>query len=200
MTETFTFRRAPLRAATGWRLEGDLLIGPPECPVPRCALTEIEAAVFVDMSVQFMRLRRLDLIGPSGPFRIAINARRGLPPDDPDRAAHRALCQAVATRLAERAPDLPVRIGESGGLRRVWFGIGLLSLLTGLGIGAAALATGVRSDRLVGMAVPLAALAVFGGMLLHRYAPWRKQAEIPVSALPALLAALDTAKAPSRGI
>lgn len=187
MTEGFAFRPAPLRGPQEWHLDGDLLTG----PQGSFDLATVEEANFVDMKIQLMRMRRLDLAGPRGLFRVAINSRLGLPGDHPDRASHRALCQAVASRLARRAPDLPVRIGEGGRLRKVWFGIGGMSLLMGLGIGLAALATGVESDRLVGMAVPLVVLAVFGGVTMNAHAPWRKRPEIPVSALPALLDALD---------
>ncbi|WP_323771044.1 hypothetical protein [Antarctobacter sp.] len=196
MTEAFTFRLGPIGKTVTWRLEGDLLTG----PHGTCDLSGIETAGFVDTTVQLMRMRRLDLKGPSGVCRISINTRRGLPPDDPNRAAHSALCRRVADRLSARAPDLTVTLGESGAMRALWFGIGVLSLVMGLGIGGAALATGVSSDRLVGMIAPVAVLALFGGVLMHRHAPWRKQPDIPVSELPALLDLLDPPKAPDRDV
>lgn len=187
LTERFSFKPAPLRAATEWRLEGDQLSG----PQGSLDLGTVDQATLVDMKVQLMRMRRLDLSSPAGMIRIAINSRLGLPGTHPDRAAHRALCRAVAERLAERAPDLPVRSGEGGRLRAVWFGIGLLALVMGLGIGIAALATGVASDRITGMVLPLVVLVLFGAYTMYGHAPWRQRPTLPVSALPALLDSID---------
>lgn len=187
LTETYSFRPAPLRGPQDWHLDGDTLTGPPGT----LDLSTVGQATLVDTRIQLMRMRRLDLTAPSGLIGIAINSRLGLPGDHPDRAAHRALCQAVARRMAHHAPDLPVRIGEGGRLRMVWFGIGVLALVMGLGLGIAALATGVDADRLVGMVVPVAALALFGAVIMHGHAPWRRRPEAPVSTLPALLDGLD---------
>ncbi len=187
LAETYRFCPAPLRGPQDWQLDGDILTGP-QGPLD---LSTVDQATLVDSKVQLMRLRRLDLTAPSGLIRITINSRLGLPADHPDRAAHRALCSAVAERLARHAPDLPVRIGETGKLRMVWFGIGVLALVMGLGIGIAALATGVETDRLVGMVVPVAVLTLFGAVTLHSYAPWRRSPELPVATLPALLETLD---------
>ncbi|WP_089276907.1 hypothetical protein [Antarctobacter heliothermus] len=196
MTEDFTFRLAPIGKTVTWRLEGDLLTG----PQGTCDLTGIETANFVDTTVQLIRMRRLDLRGASGLCRISVNTRLGLPPDDPNRAAHRALCRRVSEHLSSRAPDLPVKIGEAGAIRALWFGIGVLSLVMGLGIGIAALATGVSSDRLLGMIVPVTLLALFGAVLMHRHALWRTPLEIPVSALPAIVDLLDLPKAPDQRV
>ncbi|MBV6635677.1 MAG: hypothetical protein KI788_07215 [Mameliella sp.] len=187
MTETYSFRPAPLRGPQDWQLDGDTLTG----PQGTLDLSTVDQATLVDSKVQLTRMRRLDLTTPSGLIRIAINSRLGLPGDHPDRAAHRTLCSAVAERLARHAPDLPVRIGETGRLSMVWFGIGVLALVMGPGLGIAALATGVDADRLVGMVVPVAALALFGAVIMHGHAPWRRRPEVPVSTLPALLERLD---------
>lgn len=189
LAETFSFRPAPLRGPRDWRLEGGLLQGPDGA----CDLAQVTGARFVEMVVRGIRMRRLDLSGPEGLTRIAINSAEGLPPGDPDRAAHRALCVAVCQRLAERAPDLPVTLGESGAIRRVWFGIGILSLLMGPGIGIAALSTGVSGDRLAAIVLPVAMLGLLGLYLMTSFNPWRKLPEVPVSGLPALLEAMDGA-------
>lgn len=196
LTEVFTFRPAPLRAAQDWRLDGNTLT----FPRGSYDLAEVEDAVFVDSRIQFMRLRRLDLTGPAGLCRIAINTRLGLSADDPNRAAHRALCQAVARQLAKRAPDPPVKLGETGGMRILWFCIGMMALVFSFGLGAAALATGVSSDRLAGMVVPLLVLALFGGVIVWRHALWRKLPQTPVSALPGLLDAMDGSTSPAQDV
>lgn len=189
MTEEFSFRPAPLRQAVEWRLDGDALEGPDGS----FDLSRIERATFVETPIRGMRMRRLDLGGTEGVCRIAINSTRGLPPEDPDRAAHQDLCRAVAARLADRAPDLPVTIGERGAIRAIWFGLGVVSLLAGLGLGVGALASGLSGDRLIGAAVPLVLLTLLGGLLMSGCNPWRKPPQIPVEALPALL---DTLEAP----
>lgn len=196
MAEDFAFRLAPIGKTVNWRLEGDLLTG----PHGTCDLTEIETAAFVESTVQLMRMRRLELCGPSGLCRISINTRLGLSPKNADRAAHRALCRRVAEHLSRRAPDLPVTLGETGAIKALWFGVGGLSFFMGLGIAVAALASGVSSDRWPGMIVPLIALVLLGGWLMHRYALWRKPVEIPVSALPTLVDLLDQPKVPDQNL
>ncbi|SMX43236.1 hypothetical protein [Maliponia aquimaris] len=187
MADRWSFRPAALRARAEWRLDGDVLTG----PQGRGDLGQVERAVFVETILRGTRMRRLDLVGPEGLTRIALNCSALLPPDDPDRAAHRALCLAVARRLAERTPDLPVALAETGAVRALWFGIGVMSMLAGPGIGIAALASGVSTDRLPAMAFPVLLLGALGAVLMWSNQPWKTAPTVPVSVLPKLIEAMD---------
>lgn len=187
LADRWSFRPALLRAPAEWRLDGDVLTG----PQGRRDLGQVERAVFVETMLRGTRMRRLDLVGPEGLTRIALNIGAGRPVDDPDRAAHRALCMAVATRLAARAPDLPVALAETGAVRALWFGIGVLALLAGPGIGITALATGVSADRLGAVAFPALMLGALGAVLMWSNQPWKTPPTVPVSILPKVIEAMD---------
>lgn len=193
--EVYSFRPAPLRGPQDWRLEeGRRLIGP-DGP---CDLSGVARARFIDSTMRGLRMRRLDLIGPDGLMcRIALNSRKGLPPQDPDRAAHRALCLDVLRTLTAQTPDLPVALKETGALRVLWFGIGLLALIAGPGIAIAAVATGVDADRLIPMLVPVLLLGAFGAFIAWTHAPWRKVPSLPVSIMPTIIETMDGVAPPT---
>jgi hypothetical protein len=54
------------------------------------------------------------------------------------------------------------------------FAIGIAAILLGAGIFAAALASGVSTDRLIAAAMPMGLLALIGAVTAFANSPWRK--------------------------
>ncbi|MEC3862260.1 hypothetical protein VK792_13280 [Mesobacterium sp. TK19101] len=185
--ESFSFRPAPLRAQVTYRLEPGLLHG----PHGTLELSNVTRAALVDHVIRGQRMRRLDLYTGKRVVHIGLNRDASLPVTDSDRAAHHALCRALATHLAENTPDLPVAIGETGGARWAMFAIGASSLLFSLGILIAAAVSGISGDRMAAAALPMLMLAGLGVLLIQGNAPWKKQPTLPATLLPAMIDALD---------
>ncbi|KUF11204.1 hypothetical protein [Pseudoponticoccus marisrubri] len=189
MAEVFSFRPASLRGAVDWRLEGDRLLTPEGWR----DLSTLQGARLVQSTVRGILLRRLDLSFPEGRTRIAINVPRSAGPEQPDRRAHLALCRAIAAQLAKHQPQLPVHLGEGGRVRWVMFGMGAVSVLIALAIFFGALASGVSTDRLIGAAIPVGLLVLFGGAVMATTVPWAARPACTATELPARLARWDDA-------
>lgn len=181
----YSFKPALLCGAQDWVLDETILTGPAR-PID---LRDVTRAVWVERVIRRNRFTRLDLHDNEGRISIAITTQTGQDRDDPDRAAHRGLCRAVAGVLAELEPDLPVVVGEYGRAALAMFVIGALTLLAGIALPLLALATGVSGGKLAGAAVPIMMLLAMGGVFAWTNRPWKPEATIPAAALPALLLA-----------
>lgn len=141
----------------------------------RLAWPDISRAAFVEHTIRGSRLSRIDLITAKDAQKVSLSrttyAARSM--SDPDYVSFLSAVGAIATRLGEVAPDLPVTIGEYGRSRLAMFIVGALCLIGGVGIGIAALADG-RGDRLMGEAMtPLALMILVGIFYSWKHAPWR---------------------------
>ena len=187
----WSFKPALLRAAQDWRLNGTKLDG----PGGHIDLSNVEKAAFVDQAMKGHRFTRLDLMESDRTLSISITSpASGVP--DPDREEFFAVLLAVAQVLADRQPGLPVAIGEYGRTALIMFSIGVLSLLFGLGIGFAALASGLSGERLGAAAVPVLLLVAFGGTLGWARRPWKPALQISAASLPLIFEAYSGAAQP----
>jgi hypothetical protein len=108
--------------------------------------------------------------------------------NDPDYIAYRAIVAAIAGRLAEISPDLPVTVSEYGRARKSIFIIGILSI-GGSGGLAALTISGGRAALLGEAFTPVALLSVLGLALAWGNAPWRPRVSVPVVAFARALGA-----------
>ena len=187
MTERFRFRPAPLRPAQDWLIDGALIEGPSGAIL----LHEITGLRISETRVQATLLRSVQLWHSGGHTRISVNLPRRAGPGHPDYDAYSALLTRIADRVARYNPEMQVEIGESRGVLLAFFLIGLVSLLFGLGIAGLAMVTGLSGDRMAAAAVPMLAMIALGLVVMQSNIPWRSPLRLPVTHLPAMLAALD---------
>jgi hypothetical protein len=192
LTDLVLFRPAPLRGVQEWALKGTVL----HAPDGRLELSQVRQARLVDKVIYGSRMRRLDLKTASGTTRIALSISRFAGHQESNLTAHLGLMRAVARRLAVIRPDLSVEIGESGGARLIMFGIGLVTLLSAVGMIVAMLMTGLSTDRMAAAAVPMLMLLALGALLVKANHPWRTLPSVPVATLDAVLDGLVGADAP----
>ncbi|MFV1876333.1 hypothetical protein [Nioella sp.] len=104
----------------------------------------------------------------------------GFAPGDP---AIPELMKTVLTELASARPGMSVQVGAGKGMEWTMFVIGVVSVLLGLGILGAALASGISTARLMGAALPILLLGLVGYFLMVAYKPWRDVPPVPVEQL-----------------
>lgn len=151
----------------------------------RVRYADIVSVRYVDQSVRHSVMRRVDVAHGEELFRVALNGSPGMDPTAPPLSEFYGACAALAAAIAVQRPELEVEIGESRGMRRLWFGMGLFAVLLAVGILVLALATGVASSKLVGGALPLALLALFGALIAHANRPWQPLPKLPVGLMAA---------------
>lgn len=149
--------------------------------------SDIAGAAVVCLAVKGYQMRRLDLLDDDGRRLRSLSCTSPTavrPDEDTNAAAHIELMVAVLDRLAGRDPDMSVQFGEYGRYRHAIFAVGVVSLLGGLGLGLAAVMTGVATDKLAAAAVPVLLLSLLGATLVRNNAPWTP----PITVSPALMA------------
>lgn len=185
LAEVFSFRPALLRRVADWHIAGHTLTGPDG----DCDLRSVTRLRWVNHRIADSRMTRLDLESPTGTTQIALNIGSAAGDDDPDRAAHLALCASVAQLLASHNSALPVYLGDSPGAQWAMFAVGLLTLAGGLGLAIAIGISGLSSDRLSAVAMPVLLLIGLGAFIVKANGPWRKPVQISVEGLTKVLAA-----------
>lgn len=155
----------------------------------RVDYADITALNHVAQSIDKKLFKRLDLHVGDRVHRIAINASFRTRRDDPQRSAFRRVISDVAGAISDARPDLQVLIGERGRAGTAMFGIGIACLVFAVGIGIAAVATGVSTDRFAEASVPLGIMAVFGGLVAWNYRPWRPHLHLPIATFAAAMKA-----------
>lgn len=185
MAEVFSFRPALLRGVADWQIAGHTLTGPDG----DCDLRSVTQLRWVNHMIVDSRMTRLDLIAPAGTTQIAINIGAAADEDDPDRTAHKALCSRVAQTLAGHNSALPVYLGESPGAQWAMFAVGLFTLAGGLGLAVAVGVSGLSSDRIGAVAMPVLLLIGLGAFIVKANGPWRKPVQISVQGLAKILTA-----------
>lgn len=175
----FRIRPAPIRAEQSFTLENGVLSGPGW----QLPLNDVTDAIFVSYRAYGRMIWRLDLKQADITRRINTNlpAQGGAVTEE--FAAFHGLVSALVAALDARQPGFQVGFGEHGIARHAIFGIGLISVLGGAGIGVAALSGG-RGEA---AAVPVLLLMFFGAMLIRANAPWQKPPRIDAGLLPPLL-------------
>lgn len=184
LAKQFSFRPALLRGVSDWQIAGHTLTG----PTGDCDLTTVTQLRWVNHRIGDNQMLRLDLRTRHGSTQIALNIAANTGQDDPDRKAHLALCSEVAQTLAAQNPALIVFLGESTGARWAMFAVGLFTLSGGLGLAVAIGITGVSSDRLGAVTMPVLMLIGLGAFLIKANGPWRKPLKTNVSTLTKILA------------
>ncbi len=181
----YAFKPAALRAPIRYELEAAQLR---EAGGWEIALNEVTAAAFATQVMKGTRFVRLDLwVGETRRSLSYSGAAAGWTAD-PDARTFLELARDTLDALAGLRPDLDVALGAAGGPRLAMFGIGIVAIVIGGGIFAAALVSGVSTDRLIAAAVPMALLATVGALLAFANSPWRK---LPVGRPQAVARVID---------
>lgn len=152
----------------------------------RLDLNTVQAAVFVTHSLRGTQMWRLDLSDGRMRRSISLTLGVGAAADDPDRMAFLALVGALGAALARTAPGLRVALGETGGLRWVWFLIGAFSFVASLGLIGLAVATGVSTEKLVVAGGGFGLIGLLGVVIMRSFWPWRAPPDMAVGDLAAL--------------
>ena len=184
---TFTYKPALLRRAVTYRLDGTQLTGPKGA----LDLSAVTQAALITHDLRGNLSTRLDLLIGGKRHSMSITIHRTTRKNDPDRLAHAALVLAVVGELARHNPETPVLLAEYGRARHMMFGVGVFSLLGGLGLMGAILVTGVSTDKALGAAFPCALLGLFGLALIYSNAPWRAAPSVSASQMAQALAEPD---------
>lgn len=143
--------------------------------------TDIAALRYAHTNALGYRMQRLDIELHSGPRRrLPLTTTIAQGPDDPDRIAFHALVSNIAHSLANKAPEIPVNLGEPPSARLWLFGIGMLGLIFSFSIILIALADGISTERAGAAAIPLIALIMLCGGLAVVFHPWRTRMQVPI--------------------
>lgn len=167
----YAYKPAALRGAVVCKVSADRLQTGDDWQVD---FADVHAAAFSTQVVGDARFIRLDLWTGEQMRSLSYTANANAWHSDPDARVFLGLVRDVLQALAEVSPELEVTLGSKGGPRTAMFAVGVVSLLAGGGIFAAALATGISGDRLAGAAVPMLLLVGLGGLVAYSYSPWRR--------------------------
>ncbi|MGH1416571.1 MAG: hypothetical protein ACRBB0_23985 [Pelagimonas sp.] len=176
MTKVFSFRPAPLRGVTDWQLSGHTLTG----PNGDCDLTTVIALRWADRHYGDSHFTELEMTSADQTTQIALNIGAKADANDPDRTTHLALCTSIVQILAAQNPDIPVRLGTRKGAQWAMFLVGLISIATAFGLVIAMVATGVTSERMTAVAVPVLFLLALGFFVVQANKPWRSLPSVSV--------------------
>ncbi|MAM62573.1 hypothetical protein [Maritimibacter sp. UBA3975] len=143
----------------------------------------VEDAAFTNQVIKGNRMVRLDLYTPELRRSIGYTGGRVGYDADPDARTHLAACAATLRALALARPGQQIALGVIRGGRWGMFLVGLGTLLGGLILAVAALASGIGSDRLLEAAIPTLFLILLGAVLTYGNWPWRKRPRINPAAL-----------------
>jgi hypothetical protein len=176
-----SFKPALLRAKVTWRLEGDILTHGRQ----QVDLSQVQAVSLVDSRIQGMVIRSLILTTPAGKTRIQVSSTTR---HSADMRGVLPLFDAVLARLAHHAPDMDIRLADTGGTRIAMFVIGLLTLIAGLGFTIAVMAGSGRGNGDV--MVYCGAMVLLGLFFTLQYAPWRKVQTLPIALHATLITAM----------
>ena len=189
MSKDFSFHPAPARSQRHYRLDGQQLTQEDGWQLD---LGQVTRAAYVQHRMGDSLMRRLDLWQGETRYTIGWNGAAGGWTRDEGAHAFLELCSQVGEALQDACPTLRLTWGEYGRYRKALFVIGLLSLLGGIGIFAAALASGVSGSRLMGAAVPMGLLVLLGGAIGLGNAPWRPLPSLDPKELAPILRAMST--------
>lgn len=184
---SFSYRPAPLLGKVTFSLANGVLASHEE-PGWELALADVTHAAFVQHRLGRTIMLRLDLSEGGTLRRLSYNGSSGGWRDVPDAHVFLDLAALVVRGLGIAQPGFTVTYGEYGRARTTMFAVGLASVLGGLGLFLAALATGVPAARLAAAAVPALLMLALGGTVAFAYAPWRKPRAVSAAALAPVLA------------
>jgi len=196
--ETFTFPTGLLGKRRMVRIEGEgVRLG--EGGGDWMRFDEIAEIRFWEAPARRMMVRNLDLHGRTGKLSIGASMPRSRGAEDPDAAEYFQACEATLRAIAAARPELQVTLRESRTLGGWFFVLGLLAILIGVGLPAAAVLTG-RGNRLdVEGIIPVLALLLFGTLLTWSYRPWRPFVQVPVEGLAEILERMRSKQSESTG-
>jgi len=189
--ETYSFKPALLAARREYAVSETQII----CRTSdrdeewRVLLDEVDHVSFSEHYARSVRFWRLDLQANGVRRSISLTTGIGAPPDDPDCRAFLDLVDAVAAAMDAAQPGFQAGLGEFGRIRKIWFGLGVISALCGTTVLAVAIADGVSLDRLLVASIGLGFLIVMGLMLMRAYNPWKKPRLLPVTSMAAAVRA-----------
>jgi hypothetical protein len=182
---TVSLRPAPLSAPVTLTLGEDT--------VSDGAVTlKLADIVHVRHSSRTFRRVRSDYVdlsdGAGARLRIACSGPAGRWGGFDDSAAFITIIAAIAKALADRQPELTVCLEDSMLWRWVYFVMGLVMVLFGVGFAGFVIHDGVDMDRAAGPLVVLGGMALFGAFLAWSSRPWRPERTISMATWRALTA------------
>lgn len=182
---SFEFKPAPIRRAVRVEIVGSHVVLSDADGQAKDEIDLRQAADlnFAEITTRDTTTRWLDVDHPGGRFRIACNTLGTDVGPDADRDEFRAASAAVLHAVEHVVPGIEVTIGTRGRMRWAYFGLGVAALAVGLGLPLAALATGVRMEKLVAGLLPSGLLLLMGLFLTAAYRPWLPAPRVPASQL-----------------
>lgn len=174
-----TLRPAPVSAPVTFTLGEDAISD----GAITLALNEVVHVRHSSRSFRGVRSDYVELTDAAGArMRIACSGPAGRWGAFEDSAAFITITAALAAALAERQPDLTVSMEDSMLWRWVYFAMGVVTALFGVGFTAFVLYEGVRMDRAAGPLFVMGLMALFGVFLATSSRPWRGERTIPITA------------------
>lgn len=145
--------------------------------------TDVDTVRFVTWSTQYGAQRRLELVAMDETFRIGLNGARDMSGTETPLSEFFAACEATLLALGAEKPELEVSWGEGSRMRWLWFSMGLVAVLLGIGLPIVAFITNVRTEKILGALVPAVLLALFGLAICSAFRPWRPAPKIPIKVM-----------------
>lgn len=146
-------------------------------------LADIQSLSFFQGRVGDSQMVRLDLQTSRTTRSISINAgRTGLLASEEERPFYSAVI-AVLQAVAKVTPQRRVVLGSTGKVERLLFGLGVASVVLGIGLLTGAVMTDVPVSKLTAAAMPFSLLVIVGGVLMRSHWPWRDRVKVPVDVL-----------------
>lgn len=177
---TYRFKPALLRAEQEYRLDQSAL----KTEDWELDLRHVSAVNYAETTVNYTTTRHLEMDANGQTYQVSQTTDAS---HLDDRAPFSTLVVAILRALGDLHPDLHVSFGLRKGARTGMFVVGMLSLLAGLALPVAALATGVSSNRFMAAAVPSAVLILLGLAFGWTNRPWQAPPRVPLSNLIASL-------------
>ncbi len=179
--KTYSFKPALLRKAKSFQvLDKSLEIIESNGETTVIELSEMTGLRYNVMGARNYEFRRLDIFYDRGEtFHISLTLPQGeIVEHNSDLRSFYQFTHNFIEQLKQTNPDLSVVIGEPSRIRWVYFIIGALSFLAGIGLLGLAIMTGVSSQKLMKALFPMLGLSGFGLFLCYANKPWQKIPEI----------------------
>ncbi len=183
--QEFSYRPAPVGKTVRIRVAPDRIVADTLWALD---FADLDQAAFVRTRLGDSEMVRLDLYTSAGCHSVSFNGSRAGMETDEHARQHRAALIAILLALSRARPDMQVALGAVGGGRWGMFAVGGAAVLSGVGLVAAAVATGVSGDRLFALAMPVVLLLTVGGFLIAGPAPWRARPSVDPAVVVVLLA------------
>ncbi len=172
----FRYRSAPLASHVQYRVTQDALIKQDEsgATIDKVSLKDLATAYYSSRQFKQIRMEYLELVSSDGKqHRISLNSPDLEEHINSDRESYLRLLLTLLSAIQNAQVSLQVYIGENSRWRFAWFLLGLSTLLTGIGITAAAVLSNVAIDRLIVVTPVMLLLSFIGYLITISNLPWK---------------------------